>query len=275
MDVSIVIVNYRTKHLVRECLRSFAALSHSIRFECIVVDNGRDPGLKEMLRSNFAHAAYIPLRENRGFSAGVNTGISLARGTYVFVLNPDATALPGVLDRLFEYMEAHPDVGIAGPQLLNPDRSIQQSYYRFYRPLTPFFRRLPIGRWKAGRAHLDHFLMKDADPTRGMEVDWLLGAALFVRRSAIERVGMMDSERFFLYFEDTDWCKRFWQAGFRVCYVPQAQMIHLYKRDSAQKGFFKGLFDRAARAHMASGVRFFIKHRKDYVPKPFGSGSRA
>ena len=100
------------------------------------------------------------------------------------------------------------------------------SYYKFYSPLTPAFRRLWIGRLPYAKRHLDAFLMRDADISRPFDADFIMGACLFVRVSALTRVGFMD-ENFFLYFEDTDWCKRFWDAGYRVSYVPQAKVFQV------------------------------------------------
>lgn len=267
MDVSIIIVNYRSKELVRECVKSFLRSKPRCTFEIIVVDNGKDEGLREMLDTRFPQVSYLRLYRNFGLPTGNNAGLRIARGRYVMITNPDITALSGSLDALHTYMEEHPQVGIAGPQLLNPDGTIQQSYYRFYRPWTPVFRRLFLGQLPFGRAHVEHVLMKDADPALLHDVDWLLGACLFVRRTHLDDVGGMD-ERFFLYFEDTDWCKRFWSRAYEVHYVHHAKMYHLFKRDSARTKGLRGILDSSARVHIASGIKYFLKHRFNYERSP-------
>ncbi len=102
--------------------------------------------------------------------------------------------------------------------------------------------------------------MRDRAMDEPTDVDWLLGACLLARSSCIRDVGLMD-ERFFLYFEDTDWCRRFWRAGYKVRYIPQSRMIHLHKRDSAQAGIFAALFHTATRAHIASWIKYILKWR--------------
>ncbi|MBI4239880.1 glycosyltransferase family 2 protein [Candidatus Uhrbacteria bacterium] len=269
MDISIIIVNYHAKGLVRECVKSVIRSAPKCSYEIIVVDNGCESGLAELLKSRFPSVVYVGLKKNYGFSGGVNAGIALATGTYILVSNMDITVLPGSLDTLYGYMEKNPDIGIVGPRLLNPDRTVQQSYYRFHTLMTPVYRRLASSSWIPGSTqNLSHFLMKDCDVSEGMDVDWLLGAALFVRRSSLNKVGLMDSKRFFLYFEDTDWCRRFWQKGYRVRYVPQATMIHLYGRDSAKKKGLFALLEKATRTHIASGMKYFLKYRDDGTKRP-------
>ncbi len=264
--ISIIIVNYRSRGLVREAIKSFKRLQTSLTHEIIVVDNEGDAKLEECISERFPDVMYVPLRKNLGLAVANNTGARLARGTYFLFCNPDITAMPGCLEVLHDHLEKNPDIGIAGPCLINPNGSIQQSYYRFYTPLTPLYRRLFLGRYSFGKKHLQRFLMQEEDMSHPKDVDLLMGASLFVRSSTLDRVGLMD-ENFFLYFEDVDWCKRFWDAGFRVTYVPHAHMIHLHKRDSAQKMGFFSLFDRHTRIHISSGIRYFLKHWPDYARK--------
>ncbi len=264
MDISIVIVNYRSDGLVRECIKGFK-LARTIRsYEIIVVDNGGDGTFGDVLKSRFPDVQYFRLKKNLGLSAANNFGAQNTKGTYIFFANPDITAHDSALDELYAFMEASPNVGVCGPQLLNPDGSIQQSYYRFYSLLTPAFRRLWFGRLAFARRHLDSFLMSDADLSHPFDADFIMGACLFVRVSAIADVGGMD-DRFFLYFEDTDWCKRFWNAGYRVSYVPQAKVFHIHMRDSARRMGIFSLFDSLTRIHIISGIKYFIKHWPNYA----------
>lgn len=262
VDVSIIILNYQSRGLTRECIRSFKRHPSHFSYELIVVDNSAEKQLEETIAERFPDVRYIKLKKNVGFARGNNIGARVARGRYLLFANQDLTCLEESLDALVGFMENNPDVALSGPRLLNPDGSTQQSYYRFYRPFTPLFRRTVFGRMPVGKRHLDRFLMKDCDMKSPRAVDCLMGAALCVRRAAIERVGLFD-ERFFFYFEDTDWCKRFWEAGWQVMYVPESTMIHLHGRDSAQSMGFASILNPATRRHIKSGLQYFLKHWKN------------
>jgi len=264
MDISVVIVNYKSDGLVRECIKGFKLARTHCSYEIIVVDNGGNGTFGDILKLRFPDVTYFRLKKNLGLSAANNLGARNAKGKYLFFANPDITVHDDALDTLYAFMESHTDVGVCGPQLLNPDGSIQQSYYKFYSLLTPALRRLWIGRFSFSQRHLDTFLMRNADLSRPFDADFIMGACLFVRASTLEQVGFMD-EHFFLYFEDTDWCKRFWNAGFRVSYVPQAKVFHIHMRDSARRMGIFSLFDPLTRRHIASGIRYFIKHWPHYA----------
>lgn len=259
IDVSIVIVNYQTKGLVRECIKSFKRLSSKCSYEIIVVDNSIDHGLKEILHTRFPDVMYIPLKRNLGLSRGNNIGFSVAQGKYILACNSDIVALQGALDSLVDFLDRNPDVGLVAPQLLHPDRSIQQSYFRFPTLFTPALRRLFLGNFRSIKKHLDWFLMKEVDLSTPTPIDWSIAACWLFRKSLFKHIGKMD-ERFFLYLEDTDWCKRIWDAGFRVMYIPTAQMIHLFKRESAQQFGLVALRDPLTRIHVMSGIKYFLKH---------------
>jgi GT2 family glycosyltransferase len=258
IDLSLILVNYRQAGLTRECIKNFKAHECRYSLEIIVIDNSNDPVLEEVLEQRYPDVRYIPLSRNGGFAAGNNRGIESARGRYIALVNYDITPLPGALDTLIEYMDAHQEVGIGGPGLRNPDGTVQQSYYRFHSFLTPVYRRLFLGKFLFARRHLDSFLMAREDMSGPKDVDWLLGAFLIVRRSALEQVGLMD-ERFFLYFEDTDWCRRFWCHGWAVRYMPQVDMLHLHLRDSAHTMGLAALRSSSTRIHVVSACKYFIK----------------
>ncbi len=258
IDISVIIVNYQALGLVRECIKGLKRLSSRCAIEILVVDNSNDFRLATLLQERYGDVVYVPMQKNIGFGAANNVGIKKARGKYILILNYDITPLPVSLDTLFDYMESHPEVGIAAPRLLNPDGSIQHSYYRFHSLFTPLYRRSFLGRFSFARRNLEHFFMKNVTVTAPIDVDWLLGACLFVRASCIQTVGLMD-ERFFLYFEDTDWCRRFSAFGYHVRYVPTSRMIHLHKRDSAHGNILASLFHRTTRIHITSWIRYLYK----------------
>lgn len=257
-DVSLIILNYNNAGLTRECVKNFKNHSAAATLELIVVDNSRDAALAETLRMRYPDVDYIPMKTNVGFARGNNAGIARATGRYLAIVNYDITPLPGAIDELVWYMDEHPDVGIAAPKLFNPDGSVQQSYYRFHTILTPLYRRLFVGRFQFAQRDLDSFLMRDLDMSKPQDVDWVLGAFLFVRREALERVGAFD-ERFFLYFEDTDWCRRFHIAGWRVRYLPHIGLLHLHLRDSAHTMGVRALLHKTTRVHITSAGKYFLK----------------
>jgi GT2 family glycosyltransferase len=258
MDLSIIILDYKSKGLVRQCVKTIRLFAPKHSHEIIVVDNASGQGTGEMIRREFPEVTMIDVPRNLGYAAGNNLGIARARGRYILILNPDITVRPGAIDALIEYMDAQTDIGVLGPRLVHPDGSLDVSCYRFPDPLIPAYRRTPLGRLPAGRRALDRYLMNDFDHARTSDVDWLLGAVLMVRREALAKVGPLD-DRYFLYFEDTDWCRRFWEAGYRVVYFAGVEMVHYHERLSAKGNWVTGLFRKATRIHIASAVKYFRK----------------
>ncbi|HLD25689.1 MAG TPA: glycosyltransferase family 2 protein [Candidatus Andersenbacteria bacterium] len=264
MKLSIIIVNYNTGPLTAACIRSILAQDVVGGLEIIVVDNASADESVAHLRSDFPEVTVIANGKNVGLAAGVNTGLASTRGKYCLILNPDILVLPGALVSLVTYMDAHPTVGVAGGQLQSPNGEVQESCYRFYSPLTLIYRRTFWGKTARGQREIARFLMKDFDHASIRAVDWLLGACLIVRREAVQEVGGMD-ERFFLYFEDVDWCRRFLEAGWQVMYVPAARFSHFYQR-SSEGGILSVLSHRVGREHLKSAVKYFWKNRGRSLP---------
>jgi len=223
-ELSIVIVSWNVRDLLRGCLRSLYAAPEGRAAQVIVVDNGSTDGSAEMVEAEFPAVQLVRGSENRGFAAANNTGLALAQGRYVLFLNPDTEIIGAALAALLGYAAAQPDVAVVAPQLLNSDGSLQPSRYRFPTFATAFFESTwlePI----APRQLLDRYYVRDLPEDQVCDVDWVRGAALLVRRAAIDAVGPLD-EGFFMYSEELDWCRRFRDAGWRVVYLPTAQVIH-------------------------------------------------
>lgn len=261
--ISIIILSYRNPALLRLCLSSLAhAMKKEEHFEVIVVDNAttietRNVVLEEFA-STFSHLRFIPLRENVGFTRGVNEGIRAAQGTYILAINYDIVMQPGAVRALAEYLGEHPTVGLIGPRLVSFDDTHQDSYFRFYRPFTILSRRLPI--LPGSRTEQDRFAMRSSDPAQVQEVDWVSGAAFMTSRQALERVGVMD-ESLFHYFSDVDWARRFWENGYTVVYNPMAAMYHYHGRTSKGRfGVLDAIVNRATRWHIKDAVHYFMKH---------------
>lgn len=267
MDVSIVIVNYRTRGMVKQGLKSVRAARPRLNYEVLVVDNDSKDGLPQMIREEFPEVRLIALERNLGFAAGNNAAFRKAKGKYVFVLNPDAMVDPGSVEALFAYMEAHPEIGVLGPRLVRPDGEIQESVHRFPTPWIPVYRRTPLGRLARARVALDRYAMRGELSDAPQEVDWMEGAALFVRRAAMDEVGMFD-ERYFLYFEDADWCRRFWEKGWKVIHHPGISIIHYHRRESADALWFLAPFtNKVSRIHIESAVKYFLKWKGKTLPR--------
>lgn len=264
-DISIIILNYKTRGLLRQCLRGIATSADTVSKEVIVVDNASGDGSIEMVEQDFPEVTLVASPVNNGFSAGMNLGLKRARGRYMVFLNTDIAIMDKPFDRLVRFMDQHSGVGLAGPKLINPDGSVQFSCYRFPETLTPLYRRTPLGRLPAVRKKLQRYVMADYDHATHRTVDWLLGAFLIARASAVEKVGLFD-ERFFLYFEDIDWSRRFWAAGWQVMYVADVEVVHYHKRQSAENPGFSGIFSFPTNIHVQSWFRYLAKYKG--VPLP-------
>lgn len=253
--LAVVIVAYETPDHLTACLRSLAAAGVLGRDRVIVIDNSRTPSCAEVARQT-AGVDLIRNERNVGYARAVNQGIAAAgpAARFVLIVNPDIEVHPGAVEELLDAMVEHPEAGLAGAKLLNPDGTLQHSCRRFYTASTVLLRRTFLGRLFPRHRALREHLMVDWDHESMRDVDWLLGACLLARRAAIEDVGLMD-ERFFLYFEDVDWCARMHARGWKVLYVPDAVMVHHHRRESARSG----LFHPSRRSHLASVLRFYEK----------------
>jgi len=226
MDLSVVTVNYRSLDPLLECLASLPGAAPGLAVDVTVVDNEQGSGVRAALSGRFPGARVIENAENVGYARAVNQGIAATAGTFVLVLNPDCVLRPGSLRTLVDYLSAHPMAAVAGPKILGPDGVLEFSARSFPDHTTLFFNRYSLlTRLFPGNRFSRHYLLSDWDHASVRSVDWLSGACLMVRRSAIEKVGPMD-EAFFMFNEDVDWCRRMKLAGYDVVYVPDAVIVH-------------------------------------------------
>lgn len=216
-----------------------------------MVNNSGEP-LDDLARASGYPTRVLTPGANLGYARGVNEGIRAASEENVLLLNPDVRVLPGSIEALERAAEERPRAGILAPKLLDPDGSLQLSARRFYNWRTLLLRRMPLPGVAARSREVREHLMEDWDHADTRPVDWVLGAAMYVRRGAMRDVGLMD-ERYFLYFEDVDWCQRMWRHGYEVVYCADARMVHEYARASAQGR------PRSVRAHAAGLLRFTEK----------------
>jgi hypothetical protein len=250
-DLSAIILSYNTQALTCACVKSVLAdashLSHTI--EIIVVDNASTDDTAATLRREFPTVHVIVNATNLGFARGNNIGLAAAQGRYLLLLNSDTEVQPGALGALIEFMEAHPEAGACGPQLLNPDGTVQPSG----RSLPSVWSVL-VGMtkiywlWKR-----DFYAEGGRNYQQVRQVGEVSGAALLVRREVYHRVGGLDPN-FFAYYEDVDWCKRIGEAGFAVYYVPAARIVHHWKSTS------QSVSELPYRAGQNSLRYYFVKH---------------
>lgn len=235
-DLSVVIVNWNVKDLLRCCLQALletGQISLHLTLEIIVVDSASSDGSPEMVRHEFPQVRLIVSEQNLGYAGGNNVGAAQAQGRYLFLLNPDTVVQPETLWHMVAYMDAHPTVGALGPQLLWPDGSIQSSRRRFPALGTLFWESTLLGQWFPHNRHIQSYHLTDQPADQPQKVDWVVGAAILIRREAWQQVGPID-EAFFMYFEETDWCRRSAAAGWEIHYLPTAQVIHYEGKSSEQ-----------------------------------------
>lgn len=269
MELSIIITGYKGADLLRLCLdyiRKNFSFDRS-RYEIIVVYSEAEEITRTMMREDYPEIRFFPFTENVGFQALVRKGITESSGDYILIFNHDIIIKKNSIESLLEFIKKNPEIGLVGPKLLSFNEDFQYSCFRFYSPLTIIYRRTFLGKMWFAKKHLDKFLMKDFDHKTTKEVDWLMGSAILTSRKTQEKVGMMD-ERFKMYMEDTDWCRRFWENGFKVIYFPEAEMYHYHGRGSAGRGIIRLIFfNKLTRIHIISGLKYFLKYFGKSLPK--------
>jgi hypothetical protein len=225
VDASILIVAWNAGRFIKDCLATVKAGTGSLAAEIIVVDNASSDGTGDMVREGFGDVRLIRTPTNLGFAKGNNFGLPYCTGKYIYLVNPDVTVHPECIPALFRYMELHPDVGIVGPRLLNPDGTPGRSTMRFPTLWRMFCRAVAIDSLFKRSRVFGGFLMRDFRPNQPVDVDILNGWFWVVRREALQEVGVLD-RRLFMYGDDMDWCYRFRQAGWRAVLYPLAEATH-------------------------------------------------
>jgi hypothetical protein len=231
-DLSIIIVNWNVRELLRACLRSINEGRGDLDVEVIVVDSGSEDGSVAMVRETFPWVRLIACAENVGFPRGNNIGLDAANGRFLLLLNPDTELVDDALSRMVDYLRRQPDVGVLGPQLLNPDGTVQSSRRRFPTLATAFVESTWLQPW-APRRLLRRYYAADLPDAAVADVDWVTGACMLARREVVAAIGGMD-EDYFMYSEELDWCRRMKDAGWRVVYFPPAQVVHHVGKSSEQ-----------------------------------------
>jgi GT2 family glycosyltransferase len=252
MDLSIIIVNYNTREILRKCLLSVLASRTGFSYEVFVSDNGSKDGSQEMLRKDFPQVKLLENKANLGFSKANNIAIRQAAGRLILLLNSDTEIKSDNLDFAVKYLDEHPAVGAVGGKVLLPDGNLDKACRRrFPNPWNSFLRLF-------GFKKLSDYNIAGSIDTES-EVDAVMGAYMMIPKAVIDRVGLLDEE-YFMYGEDLDWCWRIKEGGWKIVYFPKAALTH-YKYASSQNIPFRTI----KMAHLAMKI-FYRKH---YASKYF------
>lgn len=258
--VSAIVLNYKTPKDTIRCVRALLNQSVAERLEVLIVDNHSEDDSIGFLRNTFGREPRVRILEtprNRGYGQGNQTAITQARGDFILIINPDNELEPSGLEKMLAAMEADPSIGILGPQLRHKDGTIRDSFRTFPTPGDIFIKRTFLRNFFQQR--MRRYLQHGEDRTKVRDVDWLAGACLLIRRDLYEQLGGFDP-RFFLFFEDTDLCRRCKAAGSRVVYFPRAFATDRKHRLS-QGGFLSIFTKKTVRIHLVSAVKYFWKWR--------------
>ncbi len=236
VQLSVIIVNWNAAAYLPAALDSLFAAQGDLRMEVFLVDNASSDGSLELVRTRYPQVTIIANRVNRGFAAGNNQGIRRARGRYILLLNPDTELPPHALTEMVEFMEAHPEVGVVGPRLQGAKGKVQGGAAGYDPSLTTIFNfatflyRLAPGHFRG--LWLPRSLYEQTSP---IAVDWVSGAAMLLRREALDAAGLMD-ERYFMYSEDVELCRRIRGQGYGVMCLPSVHVTHHIGGSSRQLG---------------------------------------
>jgi GT2 family glycosyltransferase len=231
LELSVTICSWNTLEDTRACLRSLEQVRDEAHFEVIVVDNNSEDGSGSMVSEEFPWVRLEAMSRNLGFTGGQNHAIGIRRAPHALLLNSDTLVHRGALRTVLDYLYEHPQVGVVGPKLLNPDGSLQYSCRRFPNPMAALFRNTPVGKLFPNNRFTRDYLMTDWVHDQPREVDWVSGAALLARKELLEQTGGLDPS-YFMYLEDVDLCWRAWELGFKVVYVPTAVITHAIGRST-------------------------------------------
>ncbi|MFC1888619.1 glycosyltransferase family 2 protein [Thermodesulfobacteriota bacterium] len=232
MDLSFVVASWNAKDYLSECLKTLTHELSGHGAEIIVVDNGSTDGSPEMVGERFPHVLLIRNDTNLGFAKANNIAIRQSTGRYIVLVNSDVKVLEGCIDRMLSYMDSHSDVGMLGPKILSADGTVQRSCMGFPTLWNSFSRALALDVVFPNSKVFGGKMMTFFHHDKISDVEVVNGCVWMVRREALNEVGLLD-EKFFIYAEDIDWCKRYWVAGWKVVFYPEAEAIHFGSASSS------------------------------------------
>lgn len=237
MELSIIIVNWNTKELLGNCLDSIAKNIDGISKEIFVVDNNSTDGSPVFVKENYPYVNLIKNAENLGFSKANNMALRKAAGKYIILLNSDTVVEPSAVSLMMDFLEKHPEAGMAGPKLLNTDGTVQLACRRSIpNPKVAFYRITGLSKILPNNKEFAKYNLTFKSPEELQEVEAISGACMMIKKKAMDEIGLLD-EDFFMYGEDLDWCYRLGKKGWKIYYIPNARVIHRHRASSKKRRF--------------------------------------
>ena len=256
LDLSIIIVNWNTRDLLRDCLTSIYSSEGDFALETVVVDNRSHDGSCAMVRDKFPQIHLTESEINGGYAYANNLGLRQFYARYYLLLNPDTVLPPDALRRMIEFMDTHPEVGMVGPKLIMADGTLDMACRRsFPTPENSFYKLFGLSRLFPNSKRFGQYNLTYLDPDETAEVDSVVGAFMMVRSEVVDQVGGLDEE-YFMYAEDLDWALRAKKVGWKVCYFPEVTVLH-YKRQASEQN--------RAKAHYEFWRAMYIFYRKHHA----------
>jgi O-antigen biosynthesis protein len=253
-ELSIIIVSWNVKDLLRKCLASVEMNKNIIDLEVFVVDNASHDGSAEMVKQEFPWVKLTASKENLGFAKGNNLAIKQATGEYVLLLNPDTEIFSDTLGKSLQFMRSHSDVGAMGCRMIYADGKSQLSIRNFPTLWPVFLMLIKAPKIFSELKAIKKYLAEDFDYNKTQTVDQIMGAYMIIPKIALDKVGLLD-ERFFNWFEEVDFCKRLWQSGYKVYYFSDTKIIHHGGKSFGQQSIVNN-----QRVFFSSALKYFLKH---------------
>lgn len=250
-QVSVIIVSYRVRLLLRQALQSIYTFTNRQLLEVIVIDNASDDGTAEMLKNEFPQVKSVINKVNLGFPAANNQGFSMAKGSYVFMLNPDTEFVSPLIDQLHDYLEKNLNIDLVAPKLLNTDKSHQISAWRY-----PTLASVTLDLMHLNQFNRKHFYLDKQAENNSFLADSMSGAALFFRKKCLQISGGLDESMFWI--EDIEFCYRIGKAGCQKMYLSDVELIH-HSGQSAKKNYNISISNQ-----IYNKIKYFKKHHSSY-----------
>jgi GT2 family glycosyltransferase len=261
LELSVIIITWNAKHFLEKCLESIYCKNKNFEFELIIIDNNSKDGSIEFINENYKCATLIKNKKNRGVAPARNQGLKIAKGKYVLILDVDTEILTdNAFKILIDYMNQNTDVGILGTKLIFPSGEFQYTCRKFPSVWVKLFNRFEFLHFLQRSKMMDEHYMVSEDHNQILDVDYIIGAFQFIRKSVIDKIGLYD-EKIFYGPEDIDYCLRIKKNGYKVVYFPDVVLYHFYQRIT------KRFFSKITFAHIKALVYFYFKHKYIIYPK--------
>ena len=254
IDVSVIVISWDMRDMLKAMLSSVCYFTSGVSYELIVVDNASKDGTADMVSREFSYVRLIKNTENRGVAPARNQAFKIADGRYVVTLDADMVFVENSLEQMVRFMEGHPEAGICGCKLTFPDGTVQPSSRRFPTIFAQMLRRFQHFEFVRNSKTLRNHEMAEWDRSESREVDYVIGACQFIRKSAKDQVGLLD-EKIFYGPEDVDYCVRMKHAGWKVFYYPHTRIVHYEQRVTKKK-----LFSKLSWMHLKGVLYLYRKH---------------